>query len=109
MQEHERPLQHMTPAEQLIHAAPPTAVTDDEATAAARIRAEEWEDPRGTLSPTRWVQRCLASRREMGVATVRCQAHTQHVRSRRVPPVLRPDPWFAPACGLFFTVAPLAP
>ena len=41
----------------------------------------------------------------MGVATVRCQAHTQHVRSRRVPPVLRPDPWFGPACGLFFTVA----
>ena len=50
--------------------------------------------------PSRRVQGCLASMREMGLATVRRQAHTQHVRSRRVPPVLRPDPWFGPACGL---------
>jgi hypothetical protein len=84
MQEHERPPEHMTPAEQHIHAAPPTAVTDDEATAAARNRAEEWEDPRGTLSPTRWVQRCpcIEARDGSGDRSVSGAHSTRQVAAR---------------------------
>jgi hypothetical protein len=68
---------HVTPAQQFIHAASPTRVTDEEATAAARILAgDDWEEARGDQpSPGSLGAGLSCINREMGWRVVQRQAH----------------------------------
>ena len=78
---------HVTPAQQLIHAASLTQVTDEEVTVAARILAgDDWEKNTGDGRP--WVAggRVVLHQPRDGLACRSGQAHTQQGRSWPVPP-----------------------
>ena len=63
---------HVTPAQQLIHAASLTQVTDEEVTVAARILAgDDWEKTRGMAVPGSLGAGLFCINREMGWRVVR--------------------------------------